>query len=73
MSNSEQAAVIGHGRPETAQLSLARLRREVLVTRGANKRDPRWVFRCVNRLILEVLGGRNWRQRKIAQFAVDWE
>jgi hypothetical protein len=73
VSTAELAAAMGHSRPETVQQSLARLRREALVARGADKRDPRRLFWCVNPLVVAVTGGRHRRQRQIAQFTAALE
>jgi hypothetical protein len=68
VSTAELAAAIGHTRPETVQQSLARLRREVLVARGADKREPCRVFWCVNPLLVAATGGKHRRAMQWQQF-----
>jgi hypothetical protein len=68
VSAAELAAAMGHTRPETVQQSLARLRREGLLARGADKREPWRRFWCVNPLQVAATGGRHRRQRQLQQF-----
>jgi hypothetical protein len=73
VSTAELAAALGHSRPETVQQSLARLRSEALVARGADKREPRRVFWCVNPLLVAATGGKHRRQRQWLQFCAALE
>jgi hypothetical protein len=68
VSATELAAAVGHSRPETVQQSLARLRREALVARGSDKREPSRVFWCVNPLLVAATGGKARRNRQWLQF-----
>jgi len=68
VTTAELAAALGHTRPETVQQSLARLRREALVARGADKREPCRVFLCVNPLLVAATGGKHRRQLQLKQF-----
>ena len=67
VSTTELAAAIGHSRLDTVQQSLARLRREALVARGADKRDPRRRFWCINPAVAAT-GGKHRRAMQWQQF-----
>ena len=64
---TELAAALGHTRTETVLQSLARLRREGLVARGADKRDPRRRFWCISPVVA-CTGGKHRREQLWQQF-----
>ena len=72
ITSAELAAAIGHTRTETVLQSLARLRREGLVARGADKRDPRRRFWCISPAVA-CTGGKHRRQQQWQQFAAALE
>ena len=72
ITSAELAAALGHTRTETVLQSLARLRREGLVARGADRRDPRRRFWCVSPAVA-CTGGKHRRQQQWRQFAAALE
>jgi hypothetical protein len=64
---ADLATDLGHSRLSTAYQALARLRAEGLVARGADKRDPRRVFWCVNPEVA-CCGGKHRRKLQWYQF-----
>ncbi|MCP9891943.1 hypothetical protein KBY57_12900 [Cyanobium sp. Aljojuca 7D2] len=66
-SPAELAAAMGNSCPGRVQESLARLRREALVARGSDKRDPRRRFWCINPAVAAT-GGKHRRALQWAQF-----
>ena len=66
ITSAELAAAIGHTHPASVRKSLARLRREGLVARGADKRTRRQ-FWCISPAVA-CSGGKVRRQQQWQQF-----
>jgi hypothetical protein len=73
VSTAELASAMGNSCPRRVQESLARLRREALVARGTDKREPKRVFWCVNPLLVAATGGKHRRERQYQQFQMALE
>jgi hypothetical protein len=67
ITSAELAAVLGHTRTEEVLLTLSRLRKEGLVARGSDKRDPRRRFWCINPAVAAT-GGKHRRALQRRQF-----
>ena len=67
ITSAELAGALGHTRTETVLQSLARLRREGLLARGADKRDPRRRYWCISPAVA-CSGGKVRRQQQWQQF-----
>ena len=67
ITSAELAGALGHTRTETVLQSLARLRREGLLARGADRRDPRRRYWCISPAVA-CSGGKVRRQQQWQQF-----
>jgi hypothetical protein len=67
LNTADLAAAMGHRRAHSMQQSLGRLRKEGLVARGSDKRDPRRRFWCINPAVAAT-GGKHRRAMQWQQF-----
>jgi hypothetical protein len=67
VTTAELAAAMGNNCPGRVQESLARLRREALVARGSDRRDPRRRYWCISPVVAAT-GGKHRRALQWEQF-----
>lgn len=70
MAGADLAAAMGHRTPCVVLGSIRRLKREGLVAKGLDRRNPRRWFWCVNPMAIACSGGSLRRWKQIDQFAM---